>query len=178
MGELSKIRITFFVAFSTSIGYILAAESVNWILLTISVGVFLLAAGASALNHIQEKETDKLMRRTSSRPLPSGRVGTTRAVVYTLLLLTTGSYIIFLSAGFSAFSLGIFAVIWYNSVYTPLKRKSPLAIIPGSIIGAIPPVIGWIAAGGDMMNPQIIALAFFFFIWQIPHFWLLRGPGL
>jgi heme o synthase len=64
-------------------------------------------------------------------------------------------------------------LIWYNGIYTPLKKINPLAIIPGSLVGSIPPAVGWTAAGGNILDPQIIILSFFFFIWQIPHFWLL-----
>ncbi|MDQ1265068.1 MAG: heme o synthase [Bacteroidota bacterium] len=77
----------------------------------------------------------------------------------------TGNYLVIF--------LGAFAIFWYNIVYTPLKMKSALAIIPGALVGSIPPFIGWTAGGGDIMNPPVWALALFFFIWQIPHFWLL-----
>ena len=69
--------------------------------------------------------------------------------------------------------LGLLNLLWYNAIYTPLKKKTALAIIPGSLVGAIPPMIGWVAAGGYVFDPGILMIAFFFFIWQIPHFWLL-----
>jgi protoheme IX farnesyltransferase len=69
--------------------------------------------------------------------------------------------------------LGFLNLVWYNGIYTPLKRKNALAIIPGSLVGALPPMVGWVAAGGSLADTQIFILAFFFFIWQIPHFWLL-----
>ena len=69
--------------------------------------------------------------------------------------------------------MGLLNLVWYNFVYTLLKRRTPFAIVPGSLVGAIPPAIGWAAAGGSLLDPQIIIIAFFFFIWQIPHFWLL-----
>ena len=65
------------------------------------------------------------------------------------------------------------ALIWYNGIYTPLKRKTAFAVVPGSVIGAIPPMVGYVAAGGSALDPQILAFAFFMFMWQIPHFWLL-----
>jgi protoheme IX farnesyltransferase len=72
-----------------------------------------------------------------------------------------------------ALFLGLLNLIWYNVIYTPLKKISSLAIIPGSLIGAIPPMVGWVAGGGNIFDPQINLIAFFFFLWQIPHFWLL-----
>jgi protoheme IX farnesyltransferase len=78
-----------------------------------------------------------------------------------------------MSSGLLALSLGLLNLIWYNAVYTPLKKVTALAIIPGSLVGAIPPIVGWIAGGGNIFDPQIILISFFFFIWQIPHFWLL-----
>jgi protoheme IX farnesyltransferase len=90
-----------------------------------------------------------------------------------IILLLVGAGILFISAGLTALCLGLLNLLWYNGIYTPLKKKSALAIIPGSMVGAIPPAVGWVAAGGSVSDPRIIILAFFFFIWQIPHFWLL-----
>jgi len=80
---------------------------------------------------------------------------------------------LFIGSGTLALSFGLLNLIWYNGVYTPIKKISPIAIIPGSLVGAIPPIVGWVAGGGYILDPQIILISFFFFIWQIPHFWLL-----
>jgi protoheme IX farnesyltransferase len=89
-------------------------------------------------------------------------------------LLLFGSIILYVGAHWSALGLGLFAMFWYNGVYTSLKRKSPFAAIPGALIGAIPPLIGWVSGKGHLsLDPQILAISFFFFIWQVPHFWLL-----
>ena len=69
--------------------------------------------------------------------------------------------------------LGLITVVWYNGIYTPLKRVTAFAAIPGGVVGAIPPVIGWVSGGGDPTDARIIVVAFFFFVWQVPHFWLL-----
>lgn len=170
--ELSKIRITFFVAVSVAIGAILYSGSFTSEMFVAMAGVFLLACGASALNHFQERDTDLLMDRTKSRPIPSGKISPEGALTFALILVITGSVILsFL--GLVTFLLGVTALVWYNIIYTPLKKKYAMAVVPGSLIGAIPPVIGWTATGGEVSDPHILALAMFFFIWQIPHFWLL-----
>lgn len=171
--ELAKVRITFFVAISTAAGFIQFAGELSWRIIFPAIGVFVLAGGSSAINHYQEKRTDALMDRTKNRPLPSGQVSVAAGLIYSIVLILSGSALIYYSAGLTALILGWIALFWYNLVYTPLKKKFALAVVPGSVIGAIPPVIGWVAAGGYVWDPQAIALALFFFIWQIPHFWLL-----
>ncbi|MGK9477195.1 protoheme IX farnesyltransferase [Melioribacter sp. OK-1-Me] len=171
--ELAKVRITAFVAMSTSVGYILYAETISWQMLIVTFGVFLMACGSSIINEIQEREKDKLMDRTKGRPLPSGRISVQAASTIAILLIIAAGIIIFYSANLTALIFSFIALIWYNIIYTPLKRVNALAIIPGSLIGAIPPVIGYTAAGGSPIDLQILSLALFFFIWQIPHFWLL-----
>ncbi len=170
--DLCKVRITFFVALTTSVGYLLLNGYNNGLLLP-TLGVFLLACGSSALNHYQEKTTDALMERTKNRPIPSGRVKEESVVLVSLLLIILGSLTIFYSANLTALIIGWITLAWYNIIYTPMKRTNALAVIPGSLIGALPPVIGWVAAGGNWNDIQILAVALFFFIWQIPHFWLL-----
>lgn len=171
--ELAKVRITFFVAFSTAIGFIQFAGEISFRIIAPSLGVFILACGSSAINHFQEKKTDALMERTKNRPLPSGKVSSFSGMIYAIVLILSGSALIYFSSGLLALILGWTALVWYNLFYTPLKRKFALAVVPGSIIGAIPPLIGWVSAGGYIWDPQAIALALFFFVWQIPHFWLL-----
>ncbi len=173
LSELGKFRITFFVAFSTAIGFILFNQEIDSGIIFPSIGVFLLASGSSAFNHFQERRTDALMDRTKNRPLPSGAVSIEFVLSYGILLIISGSLILYVFSGFLALILGLTALIWYNIIYTPLKKKYVLAVVPGSVIGAIPPLIGWVSAGGDPLASQALALALFFFIWQIPHFWLL-----
>lgn len=90
-----------------------------------------------------------------------------------ILLMLAGAAVLLLGTNITALMLGLFNVLWYNGVYTPLKRVSALAVVPGSLIGAIPPAIGWAAGGGSLLDGQILAVGLFFFVWQIPHFWLL-----
>lgn len=173
LAVLGKVRITSAVALSTFLGYVLYAESVGIQVLWPVLGIFMLAMASSALNHYQERDYDALMDRTKHRPIPSGRISAAGALQVSMVLALSGSLILWLSAGFVALQLGLLALLWYNAVYTPLKRKTAYAVVPGSLIGAIPPLVGWVGAGGDLLQPRILMVAFFFFIWQIPHFWLL-----
>ena len=171
--ELSKVRITFFVAISGIVGYILAGNGIDWNVVPILLGIFILSCGSAALNHYQEVSTDAIMVRTKNRPLPTGKISKNFALYVVLILSISGLALIWQFSNFTAFLLGIGALISYNAIYTPLKRVSAFAIMPGAIVGAMPPAIGWAAAGGSIMDPQLYALAMFFFVWQIPHFWFL-----
>lgn len=171
--ELTKFRITFFVMITTGFGYISAANNYDNKLIFVLFGTLLLACGSAVFNHYQERNIDLLMERTKSRPIPSGRISAKKAFNIGVILTLVGSLILLFFVNQIAFVLGILNLIWYNLIYTPLKRKTSLAIIPGSIVGAIPPAIGWVAARGYLFDFRILVISFFFFIWQIPHFWLL-----
>ncbi len=171
--EITKIRITMFVTITTMFGYIAASNSIDAGMILPVIGILLLACGSAALNHYQERKTDALMDRTKNRPIPSGKISPTNALIIAISLAVTGSILLFIGSNATALLLGLLNLIWYNFIYTPLKKITSLAIVPGSLVGAIPPMVGWTAAGGSLLDPQIILIAFFFFIWQIPHFWLL-----
>jgi len=171
--ELGKARISLLATITTVAGFVLAEGGVTWTLLWVTIGVFLLASGASGFNQIQERDIDALMERTHARPLPSHRMSLTVAVAASVLAVVGGALIVLAGAGVTAAVLGLVAVGWYNGVYTPLKRVTAFAAVPGGVVGAIPPVIGWVAGGGAVLDPRIASVAFFFFMWQVPHFWLL-----
>jgi protoheme IX farnesyltransferase len=95
------------------------------------------------------------------------------ALLISLALIALGSSIIFCAGGWTALVLGLFAVAWYNGFYTYLKQKTALAAVPGALTGAIPPALGWVCGGGSLLDSRVWGIAFFFFIWQVPHFWLL-----
>jgi len=171
--ELNKVKITFTVTLTTIAGYVLAKNSFDSGLILPVIGIFVLACGSAALNHFQDKDKDALMERTRNRPIPSGKIRPVFVMIIAISEIILGTYIIFIGSNFLAAQLGLLALIWYNGVYTPLKRKTAFAVIPGSIIGAIPPMVGWVAGGGSLSDPKLLVLAFFFFIWQVPHFWLL-----
>jgi len=173
LAEVTKLRITIFVTITTMFGYIAATNSIDAKILLPTIGILLLACGSAALNHFQERKTDAIMDRTKKRPIPSGKISASSVLTLSLSLVMLGSVLIFIGSGWLALSFGLLNLIWYNGVYTPLKKITPLAIIPGSLVGAIPPIVGWVAGGGYLFDPQIILISFFFFIWQIPHFWLL-----
>jgi heme o synthase len=173
ISELTKFKITVLVSLTTALGYILAANEINLTLLYSVLGIFLLACSSSALNQYQEIEIDRSMSRTLNRPLPSGRVSENFVFNLSIIFLISGSLVLLIFTNIPALLIGVFTFFWYNGVYTPLKRKSALAIIPGSLVGALPPLAGWAAAGGSLLDFNIYLISFYFFIWQIPHFWLL-----
>jgi protoheme IX farnesyltransferase len=172
--ELIRVRVSLLSTLSGVAGYMLAARLPDIRLAGVAGGIFLLAGAASALNQVQERRFDARMRRTRQRPLPSGRISPAAATGLALALLATGMFLLGISAaGWPAVALGAAAVVWYNLVYTPLKRVSAFASVPGALVGALPPAIGWTAGGGDFLAPVNIALMGLLFVWQVPHFWFL-----
>jgi protoheme IX farnesyltransferase len=169
-----KFRIAFSVAISSLVGYFLSASEINLDIVYLFVAVLLLASGSGALNEAQEWWLDAKMDRTAKRPIPLGKLFPVEGTLFSVGLIFLGLVLLLYFAHNSIpFILGVSAVLIYNAIYTPLKRISPYAAFPGAFIGAIPPAIGWTFAGGALMHPQNLALMTFFFIWQMPHFWLL-----
>ncbi len=172
VAELTRWKLSLAVAFSALTGYLIFAGDVHGSLLPVAAGVFLLSAGASALNQYTERKSDALMGRTAGRPLPSGRMNPVTAAGMAFLLIVSGSILLGIN-GLLPVMLGLVNVLLYNIVYTGLKKATPLAIIPGALVGAVPPLIGYTAAGGMVTDTIIILFALFMFLWQMPHFWLL-----
>jgi protoheme IX farnesyltransferase len=173
--ELTKVRITFAVILTAGMGYFLSGGWFDAGFGMCLLGTFLLASGSSALNQVQDVKVDARMTRTRNRPIPAGRIDRSVALFISILLMLAG-LVVLTSIGTNAEALLILsglAVFWYNGVYTYLKRVTAFAVVPGALIGAIPPVMGYAAAGGDARDPLILLVATFFFIWQVPHFWLL-----
>ena len=173
LSELIRFRITLFVMFSVSAGFFLFAGKVDERLAWAAGGVFLLAAGATAINQVQERDLDGRMERTRRRPIPSGRLTPRVALMIAVVLCTGGIALLTQLWPTWPVILGAFTLLWYNGVYTPLKRRTPFAVIPGALVGALPPLIGWTAAGGHPLDHDALHLAGFFYMWQIPHFWIL-----
>lgn len=173
--ELAKARITFAVTFSVTTGWVVQAGAFSWSMLVPVVGVFLLACGSAALNQVQEWRVDARMERTRNRPIPSGRITPTGALVVSVLFMLAGLNVLSYVAAnvWIVLGLGVFSVVFYNGIYYALKRLTAFAVVPGALIGAVPPLMGWCAAGGEILDQRILEICTFFFIWQIPHFWLL-----
>ncbi|MEJ5265913.1 MAG: protoheme IX farnesyltransferase [Bacteroidales bacterium] len=172
--ELWKHRISVMVVFTAVTAYLLAVKTIDTLVLfAVGVGVFLVAGGSASLNHWQERHFDALMQRTRHRPIPSGRVNADFALWLAIGSILVGATVLFVFTGWLPAVLALSNVFWYNAVYTPLKRYTAFAIIPGSIIGAIPALIGWSAAGASLVDIRVWMLGLFLFFWQIPHFWIL-----
>ena len=170
--KLVKHRLSAMVAVSALAGYLFYPGHIGVDFFFVFFGVLAMAMGTSALNQIQEYRYDALMDRTKKRPLPSGAITPSQAAIISIMLTLIGTLILLFS-GWIPMLLGILNIVFYNLIYTPMKRKSILAIIPGGFVGAVPPLIGWTAAGGNWSDAQILYIAIFIFLWQLPHFWLL-----
>ena len=170
--QLFKLPISMMSAVSAATGYLAFTHDLSWRILPLSLAILSLAFAACALNEAQEHKLDALMERTRRRPIPSGKISPLGAVLWSVGLAAVALGALGWLGGWLAAGLGALAVLWYNGLYTYLKRRSSLASVVGSIIGAIPPAIGWICAGGVLDGP-ILSLSFFLLMWQVPHFWLL-----
>lgn len=171
--KLLKFRLSFTVAFSSAIGFILGFPGASYASIAlVMLGGLLVTGAANIINQIIERDLDKHMKRTAKRPLPTGQVSVTEATVFAVVLgiaglLLLGLYFNLLTAGLSLLSL-----ILYGFVYTPLKRISPICVFIGAIPGGMPPLIGWVAATG-ILGAEAWILFGIQFIWQFPHFWAI-----
>jgi protoheme IX farnesyltransferase len=178
--ELAKPRITLMVALTAGAGIALGSgESIDALRLAHTMtGTALLAAGASALNQVIERQSDGLMRRTADRPLPTGRMPSDLALLFGALLAFTGMLQLTLAVNALTALLGAATLAAYVFVYTPLKRVTSLATVIGAIPGATPPMMGWAGARGEVELGAWVLFALLF-LWQLPHFlaiaWLYRA---
>ena len=161
------------VAFTGFTGYFIYHPVIGTPILLVSLGILLQAIASSVLNQLQEIDLDRKMKRTHNRPLPSGKISISVAVLFFLFNLVTGTALVYIFGNLLAAAVGLFTIFWYNIIYTYAKRITAFAVVPGSLTGALPPFIGWTAAGGALTDKPIVLLGFLLFIGQVPHFWLL-----
>jgi len=188
--KLIKFRLTFTVVFSASIsfligqkiqvgrGHIPSIEWGNWVILIL--GGFLVTAAANCFNEIIEKDLDKLMSRTKDRPMPAGRMTTGQGLILGVFMGFLGTWLLG-KLNLETGLLSVFSILLYAFAYTPLKRKSPIAVFVGAIPGALPPLIGYLAAFGDLQAEYFHEIDYYIagilfliqFVWQFPHFWAI-----
>ena len=176
---LTKPDVSFLVLITTAAGYYMGARGpVDWLRLVHTVfATMLIAAGTAALNHYIERESDRQMRRTASRPLPSGVLQPREALWFGVALCVAGAVYLYFAAGALAAGLGVVTCLSYLLAYTPLKKRTVWATFVGAFPGAIPPLIGWAAATGSLDHGAWLLFAILF-LWQFPHFhaiaWMYR----
>lgn len=172
--ELLKVRLSLLVAFSCAFGYGLATRgSVDWtVLLMLTLGGFLLSGASVCINQIIEKDLDAVMVRTQNRPLPTERVTSLEATIFAMVCFLLSIILLWLYTNPLTVILSIISMLLYSFVYTPLKRVGPVAVFVGAIPGALPPLLGWIAATGTVSYEALIIFGIQF-IWQFPHFWAI-----
>lgn len=168
---LTKPRLNGLVIATAGAGYYLGAGSSFSLItaLNLVAGTALVAGGSATFNQVYERETDGLMRRTRTRPLPDGRLQPTEALLFGSVLSTAGLLLLALGTNLLAAGLALVTLLTYAVIYTPLKRRSSLATLVGAIPGALPPMIGW-AAGRDALSIHAWTLFSIVFLWQLPHF--------
>jgi protoheme IX farnesyltransferase len=170
--QLTKVGLSLSVVFSSVAGYLLAVETINYfILFLLAIGGFFMVGASNAFNQIIEKDTDAIMKRTQNRPLPTGRMSVNVALTIAVLFTVLGISILYSINPKSAL-FGAISIFLYTCVYTPLKAVTPLTVFVGAIPGAIPFMLGWVAA----TNNFGIEAGFLFmiqFFWQFPHFWAI-----
>tara|TARA_R110002073_G_scaffold40547_5_gene115314 strand:- start:472468 stop:473424 length:957 start_codon:yes stop_codon:yes gene_type:complete len=170
--QITKVGLSLSVVFSSIAGYLLAVETVQIsTLILLTIGGYLMVGASNTFNQIIEKDTDKLMKRTQNRPLPTGRMSVNTAMIIGVTFALLGIGILY-SINAKTAMFGAISIFLYASVYTPLKAVTPLAVFVGAIPGAIPFMLGWVAATNQFaVEPGMLFMIQFF--WQFPHFWAI-----
>jgi len=172
VAELTKARLNLSVVYSALAGYFLGAQEISGlVILMLAVGGYLVVGAANGFNQIIEKDRDALMNRTASRPLPEGRLSVMEALVASTVMALLGLFLLFLINPLTVI-FGAFALFVYVLIYTPLKAKGSIAVFVGALPGAIPALLGWVAATNDFdIEPgTLFAIQF---LWQFSHFWAI-----
>lgn len=170
--EITKMRLSVSVVFSSIAGYLLGTESIDFLtLVLLSLGGYCMVGASNVYNQIIERDSDALMDRTKDRPLPAGRMSVRSAFILASLLTLAGIAMLYIINPTTAM-FGAISIFMYVSLYTPLKTKTPLAVFVGAFPGAIPFMLGWVAATNDFgIEPGTLFMIQFF--WQFPHFWAI-----
>ena len=170
--EITKARLSISVVFSAIAGYLLGAPEVHWLpILLLAFGGYCMVGASNAYNQVIEKDLDALMNRTKNRPIPAGRMSVNQALVIAVVLTIIGLVCLYILNPKTAM-FGAISIFLYTSAYTPLKTMTPLSVFVGAIPGAIPFMLGWVAATNDFgIEPGTLFMIQFF--WQFPHFWAL-----
>ncbi len=176
--QLMKPNLSFMVVFSSVVGYLMAPGiSFAWReVLILFAGGMLVTSSANTINQILERNSDRFMKRTALRPLPDGRMGTTEAWIIVVIAAAAGVGLLAYYFNWASAALSFLSLLLYGFAYTPLKKIHPIATFVGAIPGALPPLIGWVAATGSFgMGGWVLFLIQFF--WQFPHFWAIAWVG-
>ena len=170
--QLTKFRLALSVVFSSVAGYLLAVDQVETKILTgLFIGGFAMVGASNAINQLIEKDLDALMSRTKNRPLPTGRMSALVAAIIATFLTVLGVMVLY-AINLKTALFGLLSIFIYTCIYTPLKTISPLAVFVGAFPGAIPFMLGWVAATGKFgIEPGTLFMVQFF--WQFPHFWAI-----
>ncbi len=170
--EITKIRLSVSVVFSSVAGYLLAVDSIDfYVLLLLSVGGYCMVGASNVYNQIIERDLDAKMDRTKDRPIPAGRMGVKTAFIIASVLTVLGLVVLY-SINAQTAMFGAISIFMYVSMYTPLKTRTPLSVFVGAFPGAIPFMLGWVAATNDFgIEPGTLFMIQFF--WQFPHFWAI-----
>lgn len=173
-GALTKLRLSSLVIFSAVMGYLIGNKGhVDFlVLLMLIVGGWLVTAGSNGINQYIERDLDKLMDRTRNRPMPAGRMKPAEGLTASLIMGLTGSFLLWYFVNPLSGYLSFVSLLLYTIVYTPLKRVTPLSVFVGAVPGAMPILLGWVAARGEI-GLEAWILYSIQFIWQFPHFWAI-----
>jgi protoheme IX farnesyltransferase len=176
--QLIKFTLSFMVVFSTVVSFLIAPNELYYdrnrliSVLLLFVGGMLVTGSANAINQIAEKDTDAIMKRTANRPVASGRMSVKEATVFAIIAGAAGVFILWYWFNYQAALTGLFSLFLYGFIYTPLKKVNSIAVLVGAIPGAIPCLIGWVAATGSFSAGGWILFGIQF-LWQFPHFWAI-----
>lgn len=172
LAVLARVPVSIAVAVVSMLGYLLYSPEFSLGLWAAGFGSFFLCAGCSALNQVQEKRTDGYFSRTMTRPLPQGYIRSRTAILVAVLWILLAASLYAVTASAATLFLAAVVLIVYNGLYTAMKRRTPFALLVGSIAGAMPPLVGWVAAGGSVFAPLILTNCVIWYLVQIPHVWM------